>query len=226
MTFAVRTLQDAAVAGSGGGGGGPPPTFTPRTNLYQSAGSYTETIPGPAAPGAPGPSQLVVEVGGPGGGGSFSPYLNRTPPGVSGSGGSGGLCRSTFPLTSADFGRTFNITISPGGVGGDPVVNFNGSPGLASTVVNSSFGTSVNMQAGGGQGGTWNPGAGGAGGVASGGQVNLAGNAGQGNSSTASLGGAAIVGNLIRSGPGGNASVVPGGDGSPGGVGRAAFAYT
>lgn len=219
--------MDAAAFGSGGtgGGGGPPPTFTPVTHQYTTPGTYTETIPTPAT-GRPGPTQLVIEVGGPGGGGSFSPYLTRTPPGVSGSGGSGALCRSTFPLTPADWGTTFRITISPGGVGGDGTVNFNGQPASPSTVTQGTFSTAINMQAGGGQGGTWNPGAGGAGGVASGGQVNLAGNAGQGNSPTLSVGGVGIHGNLITSGAGGNASVVPNGNGSPGLTGPAAFAYT
>jgi hypothetical protein len=216
--------MDAAAAS---GGGGPPATFTPVTHQYPTYGSFTETIPIPAT-GQPGPSQLVIELGGPGGGGSFSPYLTRTPPQVSGSGGSGALCRSTFPLTSADWGATFNVTISPGANGGDPVVNFNGSPGMASSITSGSFSTAVNMQAGGGQGGTWNPGAGGAGGVASGGQVNLNGNTGQGDTlyPTPSNGGVGIQGNLITSGAGGNASVVANGDGSPGLSGAAAFAYT
>jgi hypothetical protein len=215
-------------AGAAGGGGGPPPaTFTPVTHQYTTVGSFTETIPAPPT-GQPGPSQLVVELGGPGGGGSFSPYLTRTPPIVAGSGGSGALGRVTFPLTSADWGKTFNVTISPGGAGGDPVVDFNGRPGLASSITNGSFSTALNMQAGGGQGGTWNPGAGGAGGVASGGQVNLAGNAGQGDAYAPALskGGVGITGNLLTSGAGGDASIVAGGSGSPGLSGGAAFAYT
>ena len=213
--------------GATSGGGGPPATFTPVTHQYTTAGTFTATIPTPPT-GQPGPSQLVIELGGPGGGGSFSPYLTRTPPGVSGSGGSGGLCRSTFPLTSLDWGKTFNVTISPGGVGGDPTVSFNGSSAAACAITNGSFSTAVNMQAGGGQGGTWNPGAGGAGGVASGGQVNLQGNTGQGNTlyPTPSHGGVGIVGNLITSGAGGNASIVANGNGSPGLTGAAAFAYT
>lgn len=224
MTFAVRTLADAGPGGGGGGGGG---AFTPVTHAYPTYGTFTETIPNPAF-GQPGPSQLVIELGGPGGGGSFSPYMTRTPQGVSGSGGSGALCRSTFPLTSADWGKTFNITISPGAQGGDPVIDFNGRNALASSITNGSFSTAVNMQAGGGMGGTWNPGAGGAGGVASGGQVNLAGNTGQGNTlyPTPSHGGLGIIGNLITSGPGGDASIVPNGNGSPGQPGGAAFAYT
>ena len=224
MTFAARTLMDAAATGGGGGGGG---TFAPVTHQYTAPGSFTETIPTPAT-GQPGPSQLVVELGGPGGGGSFSPYLTRTPPGVSGSGGSGALNRVTFPLTSADWGKTFNVTISPGGVGGDPVMSFNGSAAAACAITNGSFSTAVNMQAGGGQGGQWNPGAGGLGGVASGGQVNLSGNAGQGNTlyPTPSHGGVGIVGNLITSGAGGDASIVTNGNGSPGLSGGAAFAYT
>ena len=224
MSFAARTLADA---GPGSGGGGPPATFTPVTHQYPTYGSFTETIPTPAT-GAPGPSQLVIELGGPGGGGSFSPYLTRTPPGVSGSGGSGALCRSTFPLTSADWGKTFNVTISPGAQGGDPVVNFNGSAAAASAITNGSFSTALNMQAGGGQGGTWSPGAGGAGGVASGGQVNLNGGTGQGNTlyPTPSKGAVGIIGNLITSGAGGDASIVANGNGSPGQNGGAAFAYT
>ena len=223
MTFAARTLMDAAA----GGGGGPPTTFTPVTHQHTVVGTFTETIPNPPL-GQPGPVQLVIELGGPGGGGSFSPFLTRTPPGVSGSGGSGGLCRSTFPLASTDWGKTFNLTISPGGVGGDPVISFNGSPAAACAITNGSFSTAVNMQAGGGQGGTWNPGAGGAGGVASGGQVNLNGNTGQGNTlyPNPSNGGVGIVGNLITSGAGGPASIVANGNGSPGLSGAAAFAYT
>ena len=223
MTFAARTLLDA-----GASGGGPPPTtWVPVTHTFPSAGTFVETIPTPVS-GQPGPTQLVIELGGPGGGGSYSPYLTRTPPGVSGSAGSGALCRSTFPLTSADYGATFNVTISPGADGGDPVVNFNGRAAAACAITNGSFSTAVNMQAGGGQGGTWNPGAGGPGGVASGGQVNLSGNVGQGNTlyPTPSHGGVGIVGNLITSGKGGDASIVSGGFGSTGFAGVAAFAYT
>jgi hypothetical protein len=222
MSFAARSLMDT---GAAGGGGPPPAVYQPVTSQYPNPGTFTERVPTPAA-GQPGPTQLVIELGGSGGGGSFSPYLTRTPPGVSGSGGSGALCRSTFPLAPSDYGSTFSIVISPGGAGGDPVVDFNGRPGLACSVVNGSFSTPTNMQAGGGQGGTWQPGAGGAGGVASGGQVNLNGAAGQGNSPTASHGGVGIVGNLITSGAGGDASVVPNGFGSPGLSGSAAFAYS
>lgn len=228
MTFAVRTLLDApAGSGGGGGGGGPPATFPPVTHQYPTYGTFTETIPTPPT-GQPGPSQLVIELGGPGGGGSFSPYMTRTPQGVSGSGGSGALCRSTFPLTSADWGATFNIVISPGADGGDPTIQFTGRNALASSITNGSFSTAVNMQAGGGQGGTWNPGAGGQGGVASGAQVNLNGNTGQGNTlyPTPSHGGVGISGNLITSGAGGDASLVTNGNGSPGLSGAAAFAYT
>src|SRR5215469_14846685 len=108
MSFAARQ-QLGAVAG----GGGPPATFPPVTNTYTAPGTYIETIPTPVS-GSPGPTSLTAELGGPGAGGSFSPYLTRSPPGVSGSGGSGALCRATFPLTSADYGKTFNVTISPG----------------------------------------------------------------------------------------------------------------
>lgn len=221
MTFAVRTLMDAAGGGGGGGGGG----FVPVTNTYPSPGTFVETIPGS---GGTGPAQLVIELGGPGGGGSFSPHLDRSPPYISGSGGSGALCRYTFPLTSADWGKTFNILISPGADGGDPIVNFNGRSASPCQVTNGTFSTAVNMQAGGGQGGTWNPGAGGAGGVGSGGQVNLSGGYGQGNSyyPTPSLGAVGLVGNFITSGAGGNASAVYQGNGSPGLSGAAAFAYT
>jgi hypothetical protein len=228
VTFAARTLFDSPAGSGGSGGGGPPPTtFTPVTNQYTAAGSFTETIPTPPA-GQPGPAQLVIELGGPGGGGSFSPYMTRIPQGVSGSGGSGALCRSTFPLTSADWGKTFLVTISPGAAGGDPNVDFNGRAAMTSTITQGSFSTPVNMNAGGGMGGTWNPGAGGQGGVGSGGQVNLNGNAGQGNTlyPTPSHGGVPIVGNLISSGRGGDASIVAGGSGSPGLTGGAAFGYT
>jgi hypothetical protein len=221
VTFAARPLE--VTLGSGGGGNLP---FTPVTHAYPAAGSFTETIPVPA-PGVNGPTQLVVELGGPGGGGSFSPYLTRTPPGVSGSGGSGALCRYVFPLTPANYGQTFILTISPGAAGGT-TASFNGVAAAPSVITNGSFSTVVNMQAGGGQPGTWNPGAGGAGGVASGAQVNLSGNAGQGNTAypTPSHGGAGIVGTLITSGAGGDAAIVANGNGSPGLSGSAAFAYT
>lgn len=217
---------------AGSSGGGPPPsTFTPVTHQYTAAGSFSEVIPTPPS-GQPGPTQLVIELGGPGGGGSFSPYMTRTPPAVSGSGGSGALCRSTFPLTPADYGTSFLITISPGAQGGDPTVNFSGRNANPSTITQGSFSTAVNMQAGGGQGGTWNNSPvsldGGAGGVASGGQVNLNGNAGQGQTlyPTPSHGGVAIVGLLISSGYGGDGSTVPNGFGNSGWSGAAAFAYT
>jgi hypothetical protein len=226
MTFAARQQIDPGGSG-GGGGGGPPPTFTPVTHQYSSPGSFTETVPGNPVTGV-GPSQLVAEVGGPGGGGSYSPYLTNSTPIVAGSGGSGAICRVTFPLTSADWGKTFNLTVSPGADGGDTVVNFNGRAGLASSIVNGTFSRAVNMQAGGGQGGTWNPGAGGAGGVGSGGSPNLNGNIGQGDQyyPTPSKGGPAVVGALISSGAGGDASIVVNGNASPGLSGAAAFAYT
>lgn len=226
MTFAVRTQIDGGTAG-GGGGPTPPPSFTPVTRTYPNPGTFTETIPGDPGTGI-GPAQMIVELGGPGGGGSFSPYLTRTPPGVSGSGGSGALNRSTFALTSADWGKTLTITITPGATGGDPVQDFNGRNALPSTIQNGTWGTPISMQAGGGMGGTWNPGAGGAGGVGSGAQVMVSGTTGQGNTlyPTPSVGGAPVAGLHINSGAGGNASVVPNGFGSSGLSGGAAFAYT
>lgn len=225
MTFAARTLLDAGPGG--GGGGGPPTSFIPVTHLYQAVGTFVDTIPNPPS-GQPGPTQLVVEIGGPGGGGSYSPYLTRSPPIVAGSGGSGSLTRAVFPLTSANYGQTFTVIISPGADGGDPSINFNGRNAAACSVTNGSFATPVNMQAGGGLGGTWNPGAGGPGGTASGGQVNVSGNTGQGDTyyPNPSKGGVAIAGNYISSGAGGDASLAAGVTGSSGQQGAAAFAYT
>jgi hypothetical protein len=233
MTFASRTFMDAAAAGGGGGGGGG--SFTPVTNIYTGPGVWTVTIPTPAA-GQPGPTSLTIELGGVGGGGSYSPNVTSSPSLYSGSGGSGSLCRSVFPLTSADYGKTFNVSVPGGADGGDPVVNFNGRPiasqgqsPASSTVTNGTFGTSVNMQAGGGWGGTWNPGAGGPGGTASGGNAaNLSGNAGQGNSlnPTPSRGGVPVSGFYVSSGAGGDSSRASGVNGQPGLSSAAAFAYT
>lgn len=225
MTFAARTMQDAAA----GGGSTPPATFIPVTHLFQSVGTFVETIPHPPA-GQPVPTQLVIELGGSGGGGSFSPKLGDSPPLIAGSGGSGSLCRFTFALAPTDLGATFNVTISPGADGGDPVVQFKGRDALPCTITSGSFATPVNMQAGGGQGGSWPiPGVqAGAGGIASGGQVNVNGNAGQGGQyyPTPSHGGVPILGNYIASGAGGDASAVYMANGSPGHSGAAAFAYS
>lgn len=223
MTFAARTLLDAGPAGSGP----PPATFVPVTNVYSLAGTFTETIPGNTATGV-GPVQLVIELGGPGGGGSYSPFLTNAPPIVSGSGGSGALSRSIFPLAPTDWGKTFSVTISPGADGGDPTINFNGRNAAACAIISLSFATGVNMQVGGGAGGTWNPSTGGLGGTASGGQTNVAGNTGGGATYFPALskGGVGIIGNLITSGAGGDASSVVGGHGSSGLSGAGAFAYT
>lgn len=208
----------------------PPPLapFAPVTHSYTSPGSYTVTIPGPGT-GTNGPSQMVIEMGGPGGGGSFSPYMTRSPQGVSGSGGSGAICRSVFALNSSNWGQTVVLNIQSGAAGGDGTVNFIGRNASPSTANNGSFSQGFNMQAGGGQGGTWNPGAGGAGGVASGANnANISGNTGQGNTlyPTPSNGGAAVVGWYISSGRGGNASIVANGNGSPGSNGAGAVNFS
>lgn len=226
MTFAARTLMDSAA------GSGPPPShFVPVTRSYPSPGSFVETIPGNVATGI-GPSSLTIENAGPGGGGAQSAFYASNGV-IAGSGGSGALCRSVFPISSSDWGATFRVVVAPGGVGGNSS-NFNGQPLAGSTpptsiITNISFTRAVNMQAGGGFGGTWNPGAGGAGGTSTGGNaVNASGNVGQGDTyaPNPSVGGPAVQGQLIVSGAGGNSGATNLAPGTPGDNGAAAFAYT
>lgn len=152
--------------------------------------SSTETIP-------TGASQVIIEVYGSGGGGSGTVG--------GGGGGASGYSRKTLALTSTDWGKTFTCTLFnvPGA----------GTSGGSGTVVNGTYGTSVNMVANGGTGGL-NGGTGGAGGTASGGTTNTTGASGI----NAGAGGAATVGlNGLAQGAGGD------GNGS-GGVGSGGFA--
>jgi hypothetical protein len=213
VSFAARqqVAPDASGGGgggNGGGGGGPPPPFTPVTSYYRgAAGVYVETIP-------TGALHLTAEVGGPGGGGA---QIKSALPGA---GGSGGLAQRTFALTSANWGQTFVVTITPGGAAG-VLHNENGQTTTASSIVNQSFSTAVSLIGGPGQGGFFS-GAGGAGGTASGGDTNINGIAGGASSGSPGYG---VGGRAIISGAGGQ----PWNGGDPptaGFNGEAAFVYS
>jgi len=243
MSFAVRQFENTVISG-----GAPPPPPPPSLLPFQptsqgfGVGAFNVTVPG-ASGGYNGPSSMFVEIGGPGGGGAYSPYLTRSPPGCSGSGGSGAYCSSTIALTSANWGQTITITVQPGPAGGDPTYSFNGRPhsglSFAPSPLNSTVtGMGLNMVAQGGWGGSFTPNVsgatpgnptGGAGGNSSGGNTsNQSGHVGGGDTALPNLshGGAGISGRFISSGAGGDASHVSGGDGSPGGNGAAAVAFS
>jgi hypothetical protein len=167
MTGVLSAEQIIIPYGSGGGG------FTPIYDTY-TTGSGTNTIPS-------GCSQLIVFAWGGGGGGAYLSGIGSDIEG--GGGGAGGYCQSTFTITSADYGKTFNWVV---GTGGSPASN-----GTASTVTNGTYtSNTISFSAnGGGQGMHF---VGGVGGTATGAQTNIPGNNGGGDITT--VGGAATVG--------------------------------
>lgn len=188
--------------------------LTPTTQVYTSSDTWTRPS---------GLSYAVVEVvGGGGGGGSASE-------GAAGGGGGGGYSKET--LTASELGSTEAVTVGAGGAGSS---NGNGSAGGTS-----SFGTL--LQATGGSGSTEGGGSstiGAAGGVGSGGDINIAGGgggtgdiwsnngiggAGGGAGGSSVLGGggrSASTGGNYGGGGGGGSSPKGGGD-QPGAAGAA-----
>jgi hypothetical protein len=171
--------------------------FTPVTNTYSAAGSFTETVPAAA-------TQVVITMWGGGGGGS------RDNASSLGSGGaSGAYVRKTVAVTG---GSTFSGYVGDGGLG-HVTTDGNGSPGAASTI------TSPALSAGGGGGGLLS-GAAATGGTASGGDINTNGN----NSTADNKTGAAAPNAGSGQGRGGDAGWL--GNGQNGTAGEITFSYT
>src|SRR5574337_1436288 len=83
----------------------------PLQHVYTSAGSGTETIPGPSPITY---STVIIEVwGGTGGGGSGTGIDNAQ----GGGGGSGAYCRSSYSLSGAS-GKTMSYTVGAPNNGG------------------------------------------------------------------------------------------------------------
>lgn len=122
--------------------------------------------------------ELTVIGGGGGGGGQGSADT-----GTSGGGGAGGLCKAIVSVTP---GTYYYFTVGDGGVGGSLAAN--GSAGQASNMVIGATTYLANGGAGGIRSGTGD-GAGGAGGTASGGQLNLTGGNGQDGNNGVGTGG-------------------------------------
>ena len=126
--------------------------------------SETYTVP-------TGITKIVVDImsGGGGGGGGAGPYWS--------SGGSAGA--NAIKTLTVSVGQTYTLVVGTGGAGGTPGAT--GTSGGTSSFVNAS-GTTVNLQCTGGGGGSYN-GASLAGGVATGGDLNIDG--ARGNSTAA-----------------------------------------
>ena len=189
--------------------------FSPVTHTYSGSNvGSTETIP-------TGATQVIIEACGPGGsGGSATGAVN-----VGGAGGSGAYSKKTLSLSSGDWGKTFTLSTFVGGAG---ALNAAGNSSSATTVVNSTYGTSVSITANAGGAGAISPTfIGGAGGTATGGDVNTAGNVGDtgGNiGGGVTSGGTSIIGTHCSSGAGSDGAKAT--TTSNGGVGAAAFSYT
>jgi hypothetical protein len=173
--------------------------FGGQTDTYNTAGTFTETIPS-------GSSQVVMEVWGGsgfGGGGTYptKPYTSG------GGGGSGGYNKTTLAISSTDWGKTIDVVITLG------AASTLTSGSKAITTMTSNAGTA----GGGGVIGT--PGAGGAAGSASGGATHSSGNAGV----TGGAGGAGRVGTNGTGPSGGTGSIM---GTSPAQPGLAVLKYT
>lgn len=179
-------------------------TFTPVTNTYTTGGSSgSDTIP-------TGASQVVIECWGAGGGGGC--YWGATMQG----GGGGGYSKSTYSISSGDWGKTIGYNVGQYGYNGG--CTFAAQPGGYSSAQSGTF-TITAMAANGGDGGygylgTSNTGAGGTAGGGT--DSNLTG--GTGGFPTA---GAAAQGGIGDGGIGGTSAT--GGNGE---VGRVRFSYT
>jgi hypothetical protein len=201
--------------------GGSVVSFTPTTRTY-SSGSGTETIPS-------GATQVVIEVWGAGGGGGRGRSSNAT---YGGGGGAGGYSKKTYTLSSGNWGTTFSYGI---GAGGTASTIANGGDAGLSIVTNGTFPTSTSIAGEGGVGGLHGLSGGdqGAGGAATGGDVNTYGNGG----SPTTYFGAASPNGGVRQDTLGAAGNVPGGggaggdyvgnlNGGQGASGRVKFTYT
>jgi hypothetical protein len=179
--------------------------FSGQTDTFNTAGTFTETIPS-------GASQVVIEVWGASGGGGGG--QSATKPFTSGGGGgSGGYSRRTIAISSGNWGKTIHTVI--GASGGDA------SAGAASTLSSGTFTMTTQNANGGGGGGT--NGGGGAGGTSSGGTTNTSGNVGGPGGGGSGAGGAGIVGINGTGGSGGTGNF---NSGSVGATGLAIFKYT
>ena len=200
----------AVLIGTGG--------FVAVTNTYNSTGTGTETIP------AGGAAQVVIVEWGPGAGGAGGDAGGAV---VGPGGASGAYVKKTIALVGSDAGKTFTYAIGLGAAGGAALAN--GSTGVASTCVNGTFGTAINLSAGPGKGGISGTGRD-TGGAASGGDINTAGNGGGGilrPGLGAPLGGGdAATGIGTSPGGGGAGGSVAGSVGQAGGPGRIVFSYT
>lgn len=179
----------------------------PLVRVYDTGTAATETIPS-------GYSQVIIETWGAGGGGGNG---DAGTPARGGGGGSGGYVKKTYALTSANWGQTFTYSV---GAGGSATPTNGGN----TSVTNGTFPTATSLAAGGGHygiDGTIST-TQGAGGTASGGDVNTPGNGG------AATSGGAIAPNAITQTPGGGGAGGPfsGGPGQPGTNGRVQFSYT
>lgn len=191
--------------------------FSPVTNTYNSGTGATETIPTNA-------SQVVIEEWGPGGGGAGGDSGGGQ---VGPGGASGAYVKKTIALTSADWGKTFTYTVGPSVAGGAALTN--GSTGVATTCVNGTYGTAVNLSAGPGAGGQSGVGRG-SGGTATGGDTNTNGNGGGGilrpGLGAPNGGGDSATAAGTAPGGGGAGGSVAGSVGQASAAGRVKFAYT
>lgn len=182
--------------------------FVAVARTYDS-GTGTDTIP-------TGASQVSIEIWGAGNRGGNG---DLGIPAVGGGSGSGGYSKKTFALTPSDWGLTFNYFIGAANGGN-------------STSSQNTFGTAFNLSALGGAAGqdAVSGGLQGAGGLASGGDVNTAGN-GSGGVVRAGAGAPNGGGDSAASmgtvpGGGGAGGNLAGGPGNAGANGRAKFSYT
>lgn len=173
--------------------------FQPITRIYNTAGTFTETIPN-------GARQVVIECWGGAGGGGANFGSGCTLKG-GGGGGSAGYCRSVYNVTGAA-GQTMGFNL--------------GAQAVASSVSSGTYTITTMLSNPGQQGGaatSTTPGNGGSGGTASGGNTqNITGNAGtNGSVGSQGTGGPGVVG---VNGTGAN------GGPPPPGPGKIIFAYT
>lgn len=178
-------------------------------DTYTNQAALVVTIPNDT-------SQVVIEGwgGGATGGSAFgAPCAGKG----GGGGGAGGYFRKTIALTSANWGKTLNVSATGAGV--------------TLTVASGTFALSTltaHVGTVGVNGSTLGPGAGGAGGTATGGDVNTTGGAGgHGALSTGGGGGAPVTG--VHGGPygqGGLGASVGGFSGNPGQAAGAVFDFS
>lgn len=200
--------------------------FTGSTVTYSTAGSFTETIPSGAV-------QAVIEVwGGTGCGGAGSGAPGGS--GAAGGGGSsGGYARSTYSLTSSNWGQNMAVVV---GVGGVRLTNQGGNSTVSSGTYTIPFGGAAILGGGGNNGGdaTSGPFVGGAGGTPGGtasgshdlqaaGSVGTAGT--NGSPGTPGTGGAGFAG-VNGTGPTGANGAGNGGSTIPGHAGLIIIKYT